>query len=168
MARPPLSAAVGGAGSNDVTPATEGTNDPSEPADATEQAKDASAHSTDAVPNVRAPKKLGELGRLGGPHESACKNSTSGPSDGAHEESKVAAVDTEGSPAARGGNADGAEALRPQPLPPTRTAHADRDGRMAPPEIELKNLSTQEGNMPSTQIGWSQTLNTPENRGRPT
>jgi hypothetical protein len=104
--------AVGGAGGNDVTPETEGTNSLPEPPYASERATDTSAHSTNALPNVGEPEKLGGLGGLGGPHDSACENLTSGASDGAHKESKIAAVETEASPTAKNGDADGAEALR--------------------------------------------------------
>jgi hypothetical protein len=41
-----------------------------------------------------------------------------------------------------------------------------RDGRMAPPGAEPKNVSKREDNMPSDQIARSQTLSTPRKRGK--
>jgi hypothetical protein len=43
---------------------------------------------------------------------------------------------------------------------------ADRDERMAPSGVEPKNVSRREGNMPSDQLAWIQTLSTPRNRGK--
>jgi hypothetical protein len=55
------------------------------------------------------------------------------------------------------GSGQGAGAvIPPQEGPPLTGAarhRAGRDGRMAPPEAEPKNGSTQAGNMPSNQIG---------------